>query len=534
MWYNCHKSRHCMWHLEAVYIRELLRPTACKNTIDYRHLTFWFLQHSKQMLQINVTLPNGHHELLRVPQSSTVGDLKSAAQQAFGQNFLRLITAKPRALVDLEESLVAAGLEDGDYLSAVILQPQLAATAGAFALWCCGGNTVITWGNADLGGDSSAVQDRLKNVQQIQATESSFAAMLADGSIVTWGDEHSGGDSSGVEDQLKNVQQIQATGGAFAAILADGSIVTWGNVDLGGDSTAVQDELKHVQQILATDCAFTAILANGSIVTWGNEDFGGKSSGVRDQLKTDSTADSVRRHCIRCGIGRWNCFYLGQQTFWWRQFSSPRPAQACAADSGHSRCIRCKASRWINRHLGRLIFWWWQLSSPRSSQKCAAGWGHRLCICCNTGRWVTYFLGRQTFWWRQFRSRRSAQECAADSGHRWCIRRDSGRWINSYLGKCRFGWWQHNGARSAEGSAADSGHGCCIRCNTGRWVTCHLGRWRLWWRQLSHTREAHSCLIVPNVLLAVWDLCLSLEPNRKGGALKHDSRRWFLAASLVG
>ena len=209
-WYNCHKSRHCMWHLEAVYIRELLRPTACKNTIDHRHLTFRFLPHSKQMLQINVTLPNGHHELLRVPQSSTVGDLKIAAQQGFGQNFLRLITAKPRALVDLEESLVAAGLEDGDYLSAVILQPQLAATAGAFALWCCGGNTVITWGNADLGGDSSAVQDRLKNVQQIQATESAFAAMLADGSIVTWGDEHSGGDSSGVQDQLKNVQQRTA------------------------------------------------------------------------------------------------------------------------------------------------------------------------------------------------------------------------------------------------------------------------------------------------------------------------------------
>ena len=96
------------------------------------------------MLQINVTLPNGYHELLTVPQSSTVGDLKIAAQQAFGENFLRLITAEPRALVDLEESLVGARLEDGDYLSAVILQPQLAATAGAFALWCCGGNTVIT------------------------------------------------------------------------------------------------------------------------------------------------------------------------------------------------------------------------------------------------------------------------------------------------------------------------------------------------------------------------------------------------------
>ena len=36
-----------------------------------------------------------------------------------------------------------------------------------------------------------------------------------------------GGDSSAVRDQLKNVQQIQASHNAFAAILGDGSVVTW-------------------------------------------------------------------------------------------------------------------------------------------------------------------------------------------------------------------------------------------------------------------------------------------------------------------
>ena len=36
---------------------------------------------------------------------------------------------------------------------------------------------VVTWGDAD-GGDSSAVQDRLVNVQQIQATYRAFAAIL--------------------------------------------------------------------------------------------------------------------------------------------------------------------------------------------------------------------------------------------------------------------------------------------------------------------------------------------------------------------
>lgn len=248
MWYNCQKSRHCMWHLEVVYSTRAAAPNHTQK--NYRHLTFWFWQNSKQMLQINVTLPNGHHELLTVPQSSTVGDLKIAAQQAFGDNFLRLITAEPRALVDLEESLVGARLEDGDYLSAVILQPQLAATAGAFALWCCGGNTVITWG-----------------------------------------DEHSGGDSSGVQDQLKHVQQIRATGGAFAAILADGSIVTWGNVDLGGDSTAVQDELKDVQQIQATAGAFAAAKGRAA------------DSGHRLCIHSDTGG------WVSCHLGRWRLWW---------------------------------------------------------------------------------------------------------------------------------------------------------------------------------------------------------------------------------
>ena len=46
---------------------------------------------------------------------------------------------------------------------------------------------------------------------------------------MTWGRASHGDDSRAVQDQLRNVQQIQASGGAFAAILADESIVTWGD-----------------------------------------------------------------------------------------------------------------------------------------------------------------------------------------------------------------------------------------------------------------------------------------------------------------
>ena len=61
--------------------------------------------------------------------------------------------------------------------------------------------------------------------------------------VVTWGDADCGGDSSAVQNQLKGVRQIQATGGAFAAILEDGSVVTWRNAQYGGDSSTVQAQL---------------------------------------------------------------------------------------------------------------------------------------------------------------------------------------------------------------------------------------------------------------------------------------------------
>ena len=43
----------------------------------------------------------------------------------------------------------------------------------------------MTWGPAAHGGDSNAVQEQLKNVQQIQASHDVFAAILGDGSVVT-------------------------------------------------------------------------------------------------------------------------------------------------------------------------------------------------------------------------------------------------------------------------------------------------------------------------------------------------------------
>ena len=163
-------------------------------------------------MQIHVALPNGHSEPLTLLPSSTVQDVRTKAERAFGKKHLRLITAKNRVLVDFEQTLEEAEIENGEYLTALVLQPQLAATDSAFALWCHGESAIVTWGDEDAGCDSSEVRDRLKGVQQIQAIlNGAFAAILADESVVTWGYAELGGHSSAVRDDLKGVVQIQAT-----------------------------------------------------------------------------------------------------------------------------------------------------------------------------------------------------------------------------------------------------------------------------------------------------------------------------------
>ena len=133
------------------------------------------------MLQFTVALPSGQSETCSLEPSSKVGDLRVLAQKSFQRGFLRLVAAD-HSVVDPAVSLQAAGLEDGDHLTAIAVEAKLAATGEAFALFCPGGDWVVTWGDPAYGGDSSAVQDQLQGVQQVQATTGAFAAILADGS----------------------------------------------------------------------------------------------------------------------------------------------------------------------------------------------------------------------------------------------------------------------------------------------------------------------------------------------------------------
>ena len=118
----------------------------------------------EQMLQVTVSLTSGRSASPSIPLASTVGDLKTMVQESLGKPFLRLITADGRKLKP-SEFLEAAEIQDGAQLTAIVGEAKLAATRYAFALWCCGGDRVLTWGNPFSGGDSSAVQDQLKSVQ---------------------------------------------------------------------------------------------------------------------------------------------------------------------------------------------------------------------------------------------------------------------------------------------------------------------------------------------------------------------------------
>ena len=164
------------------------------------------------MLQVHVSFPSGCGETLALPQNSTVGELKVLVQKSFRQGFLKLLTEKGHVLTNPEDSLLTAGIQEGAHLTVVAQQPKVAATAEAFAIWCCGGHGIVTWGNPYYGGDSSAVQDQLKNIRQIRSTRYAFAAILADGTVATWGQPDYGGDSSRVQHQLRNVQQFFSTG----------------------------------------------------------------------------------------------------------------------------------------------------------------------------------------------------------------------------------------------------------------------------------------------------------------------------------
>ena len=270
---------------------------------------------------VEVSLISGKTVSLQTHEDESVDSLRVRAQRALGAGKGRLLDSTGSVL-DGGASLKKARLQYAAWraqpqpLTFQVRRVDILGSKAAFAA-ILGDGSVATWGDARKGGDSSAVRDQLKNVQQIQATDRAFAAILGDGSVLAWGQASSGGHCwSAICDQLKNVHHIQATRYAFAAILGDGCVVTWGDVRFGGNSTGVRDQLKNVRQIQATDEAFAAIRGDGSVVTWGFTGFGGDSGAVQCQLKK-CAANSSKQGSLCCNSGGWFRHELGPCWKWW-------------------------------------------------------------------------------------------------------------------------------------------------------------------------------------------------------------------------
>ena len=132
-----------------------------------------------------------------------------------------------------------------------------------------------------------------------------YAALKYDGSVVTWGDADSGGDSSIATYNPKTEQyeyrsiassltskitDIFSNGAAFAALTSDESVITWGRSDYGGDSSAVSSKLtSRVDKVFSTGQAFAVLKKDGSVVTWGGGEHGGDFGSISSKLSSGIT-----------------------------------------------------------------------------------------------------------------------------------------------------------------------------------------------------------------------------------------------------
>ena len=165
---------------------------------------------------LDVHLVSGRGVTLAAEADDSVFALKKRAQSAFGVGGGRLLNGSG-GLLKGTTTVEQTGLQPGDVLTFLVKLHQVTASKQR---WFCAGaafaairddGCVVTWGHADFGGDSRAVQDRLHNVQHIQSGFRAFAAILDDGSVVTWGDKRYGGDCSAVQHRLKNAPRSDSS-----------------------------------------------------------------------------------------------------------------------------------------------------------------------------------------------------------------------------------------------------------------------------------------------------------------------------------
>ncbi|CAK9007683.1 Putative E3 ubiquitin-protein ligase HERC1 [Durusdinium trenchii] len=245
-------------------------------------------------LCIRVALPSGRTADVPLEREATLGDLKTAAQRQLqagmrghrapgtkdatwcdmmivcGAGVLRLMHPSSGELLDLAQSVEAAGLAPEATVLAIAQPMQLSATKFSFALRC--GGRVVAWGAPRDGGDCSRVQHQLREVEHLEGSDRSFSARLSSGQTVAWGGLECSTRTQELQDTLAAAQQIYDTDTAHAALMPNGGVLAWGDPERGGDCSEVEEDLVGVTSLVATSDSFCALLADGRLVTWGDMD----------------------------------------------------------------------------------------------------------------------------------------------------------------------------------------------------------------------------------------------------------------------
>jgi len=132
------------------------------------------------MVRVSVVLMDGSTVLDNVPlqPGDTVQSLRVQVARALEYQKFKLLSSGGLVLVDTM-TIESIGIVDGEQVTVVkvAMLGIFSVALGAFAA-VKGDGSVVTWGDANYGGNCDAVQEQLvADVQHVYSTDSAFAAV---------------------------------------------------------------------------------------------------------------------------------------------------------------------------------------------------------------------------------------------------------------------------------------------------------------------------------------------------------------------
>ncbi|CAE7361007.1 unnamed protein product [Symbiodinium natans] len=221
---------------------------------------------------VHVALLSGEQTTIVLPWLATIEELRQMAQEEVSKSLGKLVSSSGAVLLP-SDTLQQAGVQAYDVITAVVRDVVIAATKHAFAAILSSG-TVVAWGARHAGGDCSAVQHQLQNVQQIQSSAFAFAvydagwgfaAIKAGGRVVFWGLTGDGEQSTG----LDIIDFFQAGGNYWAAATKDGHLAL-SFESVSGHGCMLVPDGAGAAGMMRLDTAIAVVQPDGTVRLWGD------------------------------------------------------------------------------------------------------------------------------------------------------------------------------------------------------------------------------------------------------------------------